>query len=208
MNQTPTTVLIADDHPMVLRGLAEIIEQAPNLRLVGTASNGEEARKAYQRLRPDVLLIDLEMPEWDGRRAIRAIRSDAPNARIIILTAFAGEEDVFDGLRAGARAYLLKDASAESILECINTVAGGGKYVAPPVAVKLANRFGSAELSPREKEILDLVVAGKNNKLISRATGITIGTTKFHLTNIFGKLGVSSRTEAIHIALKRGLVRL
>jgi DNA-binding NarL/FixJ family response regulator len=208
MNSETISVLVADDHPMIINGLRDIIEREPRLRFIGQATHGREAREAYMSLRPDILLIDLNMPDVGGLEAIREIRAADPTARIIILTSFDGEEDIYRGLKAGAKAYMLKDASKNAIVDCMLAVAAGRKYLPTTVASKLANRFDANELSSRELEILRLVAEGKSNKLISRTTGIADGTTKFHIKNIFAKLGVASRTQAVSVAVRAGIVRL
>jgi DNA-binding NarL/FixJ family response regulator len=202
------TVMIADDHPMILGGLKDMIERQDGLQLVAQARNGKEAVRAYLEYRPDVALIDLNMPEMNGLQAISQIRTHDPAARIIILTSFDGEEDIFRGMAAGARAYLLKDAPVQSIVDCIKIVAEGGKFLPQTVAAKLAERFDSDQLSGRELEILQLVAAGKSNKMISRIKNIAEGTTKFHVNSIFAKLQVNCRTEAVNVAIRRGLVKI
>jgi DNA-binding NarL/FixJ family response regulator len=208
MNATNViSVLIADDHPMILRGLKDMIDNERGMKLVGQASNGREAVRGFLEHRPDVALIDLNMPE-SGLRAISQIRVHDPAARIIILTSFEGEEDIYRGMAAGAKAYLLKDAPAQSIVDCIGVVAGGNKYLPPSVAAKLAERFDTDRLSGRELEILQLVAEGRSNKVISRMKAIAEGTTKFHVNRIFAKLQVNCRTEAVNVAIRRGLVKI
>jgi two-component system NarL family response regulator len=208
MELSPISVVVADDHPLILSGLKDVIGDEPSLQLIGVASNGRLAVELYLKLRPQVLVIDLNMPECSGLEAIEQIRQADSHARIVILTSYDGEEDIYKGLAAGAKAYLLKDAPSEILVECIRTVAAGRKYIPSSVAAKLAGRFDSNQLSPRELEILHLVAAGKSNKRIARETGITEGTTKFHLNNIFSKLDVHSRTEAVNLAMRRGIVKL
>jgi len=201
------TVLVADDHPAILAGLAEIIKSDSNLHFIGFARNGVEARDAYLKFRPDVLLMDLQMPVVGGLESIREIRTLVPDARIAILTSFDGEEDIERGLRDGAKAYVLKDAPPETILQCIHAVAAGRRFLSNSVAQKLVGNFDANRLSTRELEILRLVLEGNSNKVISRIAGISNGTTKFHLKNIFAKLGAKSRTQAITIAQRRGIFR-
>jgi two-component system NarL family response regulator len=159
------------------------------------------------RLRPDIVLMDLHMPKKSGVQAIEAIRAFDRHALIVILTSFGGEEDIYSGLRAGAKAYMLKDASAQQVIDCILTVADGRKYLPPEVAAKLAERMDESELSGREREILALVALGKSNKQVARLASITEGTVKFHVNNILSKLGVASRTEAVAVAARRGIAR-
>jgi DNA-binding NarL/FixJ family response regulator len=200
------SLLIVDDHPLILSGIASLIESEPSFTLLGQASNGLEAVEQYIRLRPDVMLMDLNMPQFGGLAAIGRIRNIDANARIIILTAYEGDEDVYRAIKAGARAYLLKSAGFDQIVHCIRQVAANGNYLPPALAAKLANRIGDDQLSPRELDILIHLSTGKSNKLIARAAGIGVGTVKFHVNNILSKLNVSCRTEAASVALKRGLI--
>lgn len=201
-------VLIADDHPIVRMGLAGMVSAQADLSLVGQADSGAAAVAQYRQLRPDLVLMDLRMPELDGVAAIEAIRALDPAARIIILTTFDGEEDIYRGLRAGAKAYLLKDTPHEQIIDCIRAVMRGQRYLPPHVAVKLADRLEGEALSRRELEVLRQMATGKSNKEIARITSITEGTVKFHVTAVMGKLGVKSRTEAVTVAARRGLISL
>jgi DNA-binding NarL/FixJ family response regulator len=200
------SLVIVDDHPLILAGIVSLVQSEPSFTLLGQASNGLEAIEQYERHRPDVLLMDLNMPECGGVEAIGRIRRIDPDARIIILTTYEGEEDVYQGLLAGARAYLLKSAGFDQIVHCVREVAANGKYMSTAIAAKLANRIGANQLSPRELEILIHLSAGKSNKLIARAAGIGVGTVKFHVNNILTKMNVSCRTEAASVALKRGLI--
>jgi two-component system, NarL family, response regulator len=201
-------VLIADDHPIVRMGVAFLVSEHPQFQLVAEASSGEEAVRLYGEHRPDVVLMDLRMPGLDGVAAIAALRELDRDARIVILTIFDGEEDVYRGLRAGAKAYLLKDSPRQDICDCIIAVARGQKYLPPQVAAKLAERLNSNELSKRELEVLRHLARGLGNKEIARVTGITEGTVKFHVTSILSKLDCSSRTEAVTVAVRRGLIGL
>jgi two-component system NarL family response regulator len=200
------SILIADDHPLILAGLASLINATPDFRLVAEAVNGRQALDYYQQLRPHVVLMDLNMPELNGVETIGRIRQIDPNACIVILTSYRGEEDVYRGLHAGAQAYLLKDAGLEQLIKCIKTVAGGSKFLPTEVASKLAERMETNRLSKRELEILVHLATGKSNKMIARSAGIEVGTVKFHVNNILAKLNVSSRTEAATVAARRGLI--
>jgi len=200
------SVLLADDHPMVRLGLCQVISQDPHYSVVAQASNGREAVEAYQRLRPDLVLMDLMMPEMNGIDAIRAIRLADPQARVIILSSSDGEDHIHRALQAGASAYLLKDAPEQQVSECMAAVAEGRRFVPPEVGARLAGRFEGNRLSPREHDILSHLSEGLCNKTIARAANIAEGTVKHHIKNIFAKLGVSSRTEAVRKAMKRGLV--
>jgi DNA-binding NarL/FixJ family response regulator len=202
----PISLVVVDDHPLILSGITLLIESEPSFTLLGQASNGLEAIEQFQRHRPDVMLMDLNMPECGGVDAIRRIRAIDPTARIIILTTYEGEEDVYRGLMAGASAYLLKNSGFDQIVHCVRQVAANVKYLPPAIAAKLANRIGANQLSPRELEILVHLSAGKSNKVIARTAGIGVGTVKYHVNNILSKLNVTCRTEAASVALKRGLV--
>jgi DNA-binding NarL/FixJ family response regulator len=206
--QPPITVLIADDHPVVRMGLASLLAARAELRLVAEAASGEEALRQYALHRPDVVLMDLRMPGMDGVSAIEAIRAKDAAARVVILTTFDGEEDIYRGLRAGAKAYLLKDSPSDEIVNCISAVVRGQRYLPRGVAEKLADRMNSDELSRRELEVLQHLASGKSNKEIARITRITEGTVKFHVTAVMGKLGVKSRTEAVAVAIRKGLIRV
>ncbi len=204
----PIRILIADDHAVVRRGLAALIEDWKDMRLVGEASNGKEAVEHYRCLRPDVTLLDLRMPELDGVSVITAVRKQFPAARIIVLTIYDDDEDIYRALQAGAAAYILKDALPEELAETIRAVHAGQTRASPAVAAKLAGRLHEPELTPREREVLRLLVAGKSNKEIKAALFLSTSTVKTHLSHLFEKLGVSDHTQAVMIALKRGLVRL
>lgn len=204
----PITVLIADDHPVVRMGLATLLAARPELRLVAEAASGEEALRQYALCRPDVVLMDLRMPGVGGVAAIEAIRAQDAAARVVILTTFDGEEDIYRGLRAGAKAYLLKDSPSDEIVNCLSAVMRGQRYLPRGVAEKLADRMNGNELSRRELEVLQHLASGKSNKEIARITSITEGTVKFHVTAVIGKLGVKSRTEAVAVAIRKGLIRV
>lgn len=201
-------MLIADDHPVVRQGLAAMISREPDMAVVGEASNGREAVELFRQHRPDVALMDLRMPDMDGVEAVVAIRKEFPNARIIVLTTYDHDEDIYQGLRAGARAYLLKDVPPETLLETIRVVYAGGKRIPAEAAVKLSERMSRPELTEREMEVLRQLAAGRSNQEISDVLSIAEGTVKFHVNNILFKMGVNDRTQAVTAALKRGLVRL
>jgi two-component system NarL family response regulator len=205
---TPLTVLLADDHPMVRLGLAQVIAQDPHYQVIAQVSNGREAVDAYQRLLPDLVIMDLMMPEMNGIEAIREIRRTAPNARVVMLSSSDCEDHIYRAMEAGASAYLLKDAPEQLVSECLAAVAQGRKFLPPEISAKLASRFEGNRLSAREQDVLRFLSEGMCNKLIARATGIAEGTVKHHIKNIFSKLGVSSRTEAVRAAMKRGIVHL
>ncbi|MGH8562836.1 MAG: response regulator [Gammaproteobacteria bacterium] len=201
-------ILIADDHLVVREGLVAILNRQNDMAVIGEAGDGREAFEQWRKLRPDITLMDLRMPEMSGVEAIEAIRREDAKALIIILTTYDSDEDVFRGMRAGAKAYLLKDTHREELLNCIRAVYAGKTVVSPGVASKLASRLREEELTPREVEILTLVGRGLSNKLIARALDITEGTVKTHVKNLLDKLDATSRTEAIAVAVRRGLINL
>jgi DNA-binding NarL/FixJ family response regulator len=205
-NARPISLLIVDDHPLILAGLAALIRSEPVLELVGQAGDGRCAVDDYLRLRPDVMLIDLNMPGSGGLEAIRRIRAQVADARIVVLTTYDGDEDVHRALAAGASAYLLKQSGLDQVLHCVRQVAAGKRYLAPGLADKLAGRMAANRLSPRELEILVHLSAGLSNKLIARTENIGVGTVKYHVNNILAKLDVSCRTEAACVAARRGLI--
>ncbi|WP_371765976.1 response regulator [Massilia sp.] len=201
----PITVLIADDHPLIRAGLAALIGAEPALQLVGEAGDAVAAVEHYLRLRPDVMLVDLNMP-GGGVEAIRKIRALVPDARMVILTTYDGDEDVHRGLLAGASAYLLKQSGLDEVVQCVRQVAANRRYLAPGLAEKLAGRVDANRLSRRELEILAHLSAGMSNKMIARTENIGVGTVKYHVNNILSKLNVSCRTEAACVAARRGLI--
>ena len=201
-------VLIADDHTVVRDGLVAMIGKWTDMAVVGEAQNGREAVDQWKKYRPDVSLIDLRMPILDGVGAIDEIRREDSSARVIVLTTFDGDEDIYRGISAGAKAYLLKDTPREDILDCIRRVHGGKTVLPPLIAAKLAERVSGVELTERELVVLRDLATGKSNKEIGRNLFITETTVKAHLKSIFTKLNVLSRTEAIAAASRRGMVQL
>ncbi|MGI4790586.1 MAG: response regulator [Janthinobacterium lividum] len=201
-------ILIADDHPIVRDGLAGVIEEQVGMVVVGQAATGREALMLYRQHRPDITLMDLRMPEMNGAEAIVAIRRDAPGARAIILTTYDTDEDIFRGLQAGAKAYLLKDVGREVLLETIQAVHLGQTPVSPEVGAKLAGRIVYGQLSEREEAVLRLMVRGMSNREIAGGLFITESTVKFHVTHVLSKLNAEDRTQAVITALKRGLASL
>jgi DNA-binding NarL/FixJ family response regulator len=201
-------VLVVDDHALFRTGVANIINQEPDLHVVAEAGNGADAVAAYEQHRPDVTLLDLRMPVMEGVEAVRRIRERDPQAKVIVLTTYDTDEDISRALRAGAKAYVLKDITAEGLVACIHDVLAGKTYLAPAAAAKLAEGVTRVQLTPRELSTLRLMADGKSNKDIANALGISERTVKTHLAHLFEKLGVTSRTEAIKVATRRGLVRL
>ena len=201
-------ILIAEDHTVVRDGLVAIVKQEKDMEVVAETGDGRQAVELWKQHRPDVTLMDLRMPSLDGVNAIYEIRAADPNARIIVLTTFDGDEDIYRGMHAGAKSYLLKDVRREELFQCIREVHAGRMLVPPAVAAKLAERLTAEELTPRELEVLRLVAEGKPNKLIGADLAITEVTVKSHVQSVFRKLNVLSRTEAIVVANRKGLLRL
>ncbi|MYN26709.1 response regulator [Duganella levis] len=202
----PISILIADDHPLILAGLTSLLATLPEFRVVAQATDGLEAVALYRQHRPDVVIMDLSMPRLNGVEAIEQIRAEDSSASIVILTTYQGDEDVFRGLRAGAKAYLLKDGDSRQLVDCLRTVARGQQFLPAEVASKLAERKATSQLSRRELDILAHLATGKSNKMIARSADIEVGTVKFHVNNILAKLNVASRTEAATVAARRGLL--
>lgn len=200
-------VLIADDHSVVRRGLAAIINMEEDAIVVGQAGDGAEAIELWRELQPDVVLMDLRMPRMEGVEAIRRIRAEDPEAGIIVLTTFDHDEDIYAGLRAGAKAYLLKDVEPEELFRCIRAVHAGEAYLQSKLAVKLAQRVHEEPLTEREEQILKLLAEGKSNRAIGVVLHISESTVKSHMKSLFVKLDVTSRAEAIALAARRGLVK-
>lgn len=209
MNQPANIrIVIADDHPIVLQGLAALIDRQPGLSIVAQARTGQEAIDRYVEHQPDVALIDLQMPEVDGIRAIAQIRQAFTDARIIVLSTYDRDEDIYRSLQAGAVGYLLKDAEPAELLSAIRTVAAGQRWFASIIGVKMAERATQADLSDREREVIHLMALGKTNLEIAEHLHITESTVKFHVGNVISKLKVSDRVQAILLALRRGIVNL
>jgi DNA-binding NarL/FixJ family response regulator len=202
------TVLVVDDHALLRTGVANIINQESDLHVIAEASNGLEAVEAFVQYRPDVTLLDLRMPVMEGVEAVRQIRERDPLAKVIVLTTYDTDDDISRALKAGAKAYVLKDISADGLIGCIHDVLAGKTYLAPAAAATLAEGVARVQLTPRELGALRLMADGKSNKEIASALGISERTVKTHLGHLFEKLGVTSRTEAVKIATRRGLVRL
>ncbi len=204
----PPRILLVDDHALLRAGLASVLSAQPGFVVCGEATDGEAAVLRFEELRPDVTLMDLQMPVLDGVGAITKIRARHPDACILVLTTFDTDDDIERALRAGARGYLLKDAAVSELTSAIREVHEGRTRVAPAVAAKLADRMTQVQLTMRELTVLRLLADGKTNKEIGAALSIAEGTVKVHLTHLFEKLGVSNRTEAMAAAARRGLVRM
>jgi two-component system NarL family response regulator len=198
-------ILVADDHPVVREGLAALIRSDARMDLVGEAANGKQAVQQFFRHRPDVLLLDLRMPEMNGIEVIRAVLAKDPYAKIIILSTYGGDEDVYRALQAGAKAYLLKDSPREKLLAAIRSIQQGKQWVPPQDESVLSAKLETARFTDREMEILRLLAAGQSNKEIGAHLNTAAGTVKVHLNHIFRKLGARNRAEAI---LESGIVQL
>lgn len=201
-------VLVVDDHAVVRNGLMLMVQHEPGMTAVAEANCGTAAIALFREHQPDVALMDLRMPDITGVEAITAIRQDFPDARIIILTTYDGDEDIYRGLHAGAKGYLLKDTRLDEIVNAIRVVHAGKKYIPPEVGAKLSERINASQLSEREREVLRLVAQGKGNREIGELLNVSEGTIKMHLNHILTKLQVSDRTQAVVTALKRGIICL
>ena len=209
---TPIRVAVVDDHPIVRQGLAAVLDDLPDLDVVGSAGSAAEATALVRRLQPDVLLLDLEMPDTNGADALPGLLDAAPGLRVLIFTAYDEDERIFGAIRAGAKGYLLKGAPAGEIARAVRVVHGGGSYLEPRIAAKVLAGFGGAGrpaargLSAREREVLRLVRDGLSNKQIAQALNVAERTVKFHLSSVFAKLDATSRAHAVALAIERGLL--
>ena len=201
-------VILADDHPVVRDGLAAIVNQQTDMLVVAEAGDGEEALKLFDEHLPDVMVLDLRMPKKDGVAVVQAVLEKHPKARLLIMTTFDGDEDIFRSLSQGAKGYLLKDAPRAEILAAIRAVSEDRPYTSSLVAAKALQRMAKPSLTQRELTVLQLVAEGRSNKDIARRLDITEGTAKTHVKAILAKLDAISRTEAVAVAHKRGLIRL
>jgi two-component system NarL family response regulator len=208
--EKPETVriLIAEDHQVVRQGFIALLGMVEGFKVVAEAANGEQAVALYREHRPDVTLMDLRMPGMGGVETIAAIRKEFPEARIIVLTTFDGDEDIFRAIQAGARSYMLKGMSVDELIDAIQTVHRGRSRIPAAVADRLAERLSGNALTDRETEVLKTIVAGKSNKEIAAALFISEATVKTHINNLLSKLGATDRTQAARIALQRGIVHL
>jgi DNA-binding NarL/FixJ family response regulator len=201
-------VLVVDDHHVVRQGLVALLNVADDLRVVGEAADGVDAITQFRKHQPDITLIDLRLPRLSGVEVIERIRMETPGARFIVLTTYDGDEDIYRALQAGARAYLLKGMTSEELIATIRSVHSGRSYIPPAIAVKLAQRVGTKELTLREFDVLEQIVHGKNNKEIATELVISETTVKTHINRLLGKLGVTDRTQAATSAIQRGIVPL
>ena len=204
-------IMIVEDQRIVREGLRAVLEDEDEIVIVGEAANGQEAIELFAQLQPDVVLMDLQMPVIDGPEATRRIRELSPDARILVLTTYATDEFIFKALRAGAQGYLLKDASANELLDAIHSIHAGQTLLAPAVAARLVlgvSAGGQESLTPRELEVLTLIGQGRSNGEIAAMLAIAPRTAKVHVQNILGKLGATNRTEAVSLAVKQRLISL
>jgi len=204
----PIRILTVDDHPLLREGIAALVSTQSDMKLVAEASNGREAIQLFRTMRPDVTLMDVQMPEIDGIEALIAIRSEFPDARVIVLTTYSGDVQAMRALKAGAQAYLLKGLLRQELLETIRDVHAGRRRIGQEIAAQLADHVSDDALSAREIAVLRLIAGGNSNKLIASQLSISEDTVKGHVKNILSKLGASDRTHAVTIGLKRGIIAL
>jgi DNA-binding NarL/FixJ family response regulator len=204
----PIRIMIVEDHSIVRQGLVALLRTVPDFVIVAEAGDGRKAIDMYRQHQPDVTLMDLRLPQLNGVEAIGRIRLDFPHARIIVLTTFDGDEDIYRALQAGARGYLLKGMTTEELVEAIRSVYAGKSRIPAPVAERLAERMSAPILTARETEVLHLIVGGNSNKEIASALSISEATVKTHINSLLSKLGVTDRTQAATTALQRGIVHL
>ena len=201
-------VLVVDDHFVVRIGLASALNLEPDMEVAAEAKDGREAVEAYERHRPDVVVMDYQLPHLNGAQATTAIRAKDPAARVIILSVYKGEEDVHRAVQAGASGYLPKSSEPQELLEAIRVIYRGRRYFPTAINAALASRAARSELSDREREVLDALVRGRSNKEIASSLGISENTVKVHATRVFEKLGVADRLEAVTVAIQRGIVHI
>jgi two-component system, NarL family, response regulator len=206
VSTSPIRILCVDDHPLMREGVARKLGRQPDMKVVGTAGTGEEGVAMFQRLHPDVVLMDLQLPGMSGLEAIQAIRAKDSAARVIVLTMYQGDEDIYRALRAGASSYLFKDTLANDLVSIVREVHNGGRPIPPAVASRVpANHIA---LSPRELDVLKLVARGLRNKEIADQLGVSTDTVQTHVKHLFEKLNVSDRTAAVTVALSRGILHI
>lgn len=201
-------IMLVDDHYLVRMGLASIIALEPDMTVCAEASTGEQALSLFRRHRPDVTLLDLRLPGMNGAETVQAIRAEFPDARLVMISTYVCDEEIYGALQAGAMAYLVKSVQREELIRAVRKAAAGQRHIPAEVAARLADRVTRSQLSTRELEVLRLLVAGRRNREIAGTLDITEGTVKLHVSSILGKLGVTDRTEAVTRALQRGLVQL
>lgn len=205
--ETSIRILLVDDHSIMREGLAAVLDRHADLEVVGQAGDGETALRLFRELAPDVAVVDLRMTPMDGSEITQAMRNENPNARVVLLTTYDTDEEIFRGLRAGASSYLLKDVGSAQLIDTIRAVHAGRKAISPEIAAKLADHVASDALTARQQEVLGCLAQGKSNIEIANTLYISEGTVKAHVKAILHKLDARDRTQAITIAIKRGLVR-
>jgi DNA-binding NarL/FixJ family response regulator len=201
-------VLCVDDHPLVRKGIASILANEPDIVLIGEADNGQDAVRMFREQQPDVVLMDLRMPELDGIATTRTIRAEFPDARVLALTSYDGDQDIYRALDAGVRGYLLKETAHADVVHAIRAVYAGRRLMPPDVAERLSEYFPQVALTTRETEVLTLVSEGLGNREIAHRLGTASGTVKMHVQNILDKLGAADRTHAVTMAIRRGILHL
>ena len=208
MSEQQIKLLVVEDHHIVRQGLVALLNSVSDMAVVADTSNGADGVELFRKHQPDVTLMDLRLPGIGGAEAVAKIRGEFPNARIIVLTTFDGDEDIYRALQAGARGYLLKGMFGDELLDAIRAVHAGKTRIPPVVAERLASRMGGSELTGREMAVLELIVGGKSNKEIGHQLSISEATVKTHINNLLSKMGVTDRTQAATAAIQRGLVHL
>lgn len=201
-------ILCVDDHPLVRKGIAAILANETDMKLVAEAGSGQEAVNAFRQFHPDITLMDLRMPGMDGIEATKQIRQIDPDAKIIALTSYDGDQEIYRALEAGVRGYILKESVHTEIVRAIRVVQSGKRLMPPEVAERLSEHFPQVALTPREIEVLQYVAKGFGNKEIGVRLGTAAGTVKMHLQNILSKLGASDRTHAVTLAIRRGIIHI
>ena len=204
----PISVFIVDDHPVFRQGLVSILDGEPDIVLVGEASTGRQALGSYRQLQPDVVVMDIQMPEMNGIEATALIRREFPDARIIVLTTYEGDVHALRAMKAGASAYMLKSMVRKELIDTIRAVQAGRRYVTPSVALSMASHLRGDALTVREIQVLELAAAGKTNRLIGVQLGISEATVKVHMKNVLSKMNANDRTHAVVLAVERGIIDL
>lgn len=207
-SQTPIRILVVDDHPILREGIASLLDDQSDMVMVGEAGDGHEAIAQFRALRPDITLMDIQMPGANGTQAIATIRAEDPRARIVVLTTYAGEAQASRALKAGASGYLLKSSLRKEMVEVIRAVHGGGRHVDPDLASRMAFQLPDLPLGERESEVLRLIAEGNSNRATAMLLGISEETVKTHLKSVFAKLRVSDRTHAVTEAIRRGIIEI